>query len=508
MKTYIHTILIACMLAGTFLMTSCESFIDIPVKGVLTDDAYKTGDDAVMLVTGCYDAIHSLSWNNDFPMMFGDWCSDDSWKGGENESDQGEALEIMYFYSGTNNKFVEYIWRIKWMGIYRCNNALKVIDGISMDEDLKKRLVAEVKFLRAYNYFELTKQFGDLPQITEPLLPAEARVPRQNKSVIYTEIIEKDLQDAAGVLPQRDEYASSDAGRATRGAALAYLAKAYLYQKKYQEAFNTFKTIVDEGKYNLERDFLSNWDVDNKNNIESLFEIQHDGSQVYKEGGGLQTLMRSRADNGWGYNLPSTSLKNAFEPGDPRQSLTIIEEGDLIEGAPYSMANVLEPKRTSHKHYIPRAKRMSDEWMKSNYNIRVYRYADLLLMYAEAAVEVGETQTALWALEEVRARARNLSNDPTVLPEVTTTDKTELTNAIRHERRVELAMEQIRFWDICRWGIAKEVLNQFVEFNMNQNTGTDRGNNKGSLFVEGKHELFAVPATDCNAAGWTNNPGY
>lgn len=151
---------------------------------------------------------------------------------------------------------------------------------------------------------------------------------------------------------------------------------------------------------------------------------------------------------------------------------------------------------------------MSDEWMKSNYNIRVYRYADLLLMYAEAAVEVGETQTALWALEEVRARARNLSNDPTVLPEVTTTDKTELTNAIRHERRVELAMEQIRFWDICRWGIAKEVLNQFVEFNMNQNTGTDRGNNKGSLFVEGKHELFAVPATDCNAAGWTNNPGY
>ncbi|MDR0429754.1 MAG: RagB/SusD family nutrient uptake outer membrane protein [Tannerellaceae bacterium] len=507
MKTYINIFRTAIICFSVFLC-SCESFIDIPVKGVLTNEAYKTGDDAVMLVTGCYNAIHGNNWNIDFPLMFGDWCSDDSWKGGENASDQGEALEVMYFFAGTNNKFIEYIWRIRWMGVYRCNNALKVIPTIEMDADLKERLIAEAKFLRAYQYFEIVKQFGDLPKITEPITPAEAKLPRENKSIIYSEIIEKDLAEAAAVLPQRDEYEGADIGRATRGAALGFLGKAYLYQKKYQEAYNTFKTVVSEGKYALEKDFLSNWDVDNENNIESIFEIQEDGSQVYSEGAGLPTLMRSRADNGWGYNLPSTSLLQAFEPGDPRKKLTIIEEGDIIEGMPYSMENVLPPQRTSYKHYIPKAKRMSSEWGQSNYNLRIYRYADLLLMYAEAAVETGDMQTALWALEQVRARARNLSDDSSVLPQVTTTNKAEITNAIRHERRIELAMEQTRFWDICRWGIAKQVLTEFVQFNMNINTESDKNDDKGTLFQEGKHELFAIPEKDCAVAGWNNNPGY
>jgi hypothetical protein len=218
--------------------------------------------------------------------------------------------------------------------------------------------------------------------------------------------------------------------------------------------------------------------------------------------------MRSRADGGWGYNLPSTSLLNAFEPGDPRKKLTIIEEGDIIEGASYSMNNVLPPKRTSYKHYIPKAKRVSNEWEHSNYNLRIFRYADLLLMYAEAAVGIQDVSTARWALEQVRARARNLSEDLSVLPEVTTTDLTELTKAIRHERRVELALEQTRFWDICRWGIAKQVLTEFYEFNMNANTASDRGDDKGRLFQEGKHEVFAIPVKDCEVAGWANNPGY
>jgi hypothetical protein len=508
MKTSIKILMIS-ILSLFIFMTGCESFIDIPVKGVLSNEsAYKTENDAVMLVTGCYDAIHGNSWNIDFPLMFGDWCSDDSWKGGENASDQGEALEVMYFFAGTSNKFVEYIWRVRWMGIYRCNNALQILPGIDMNAQLKERLIAEVKFLRAYQYFELVKQFGDLPLLTAPIAPAEAKLPRENKSVIYSEIIEKDLIEIANILPQKDEYDATDIGRVTRGAALGFLGKAYLFQKKYQEAYNTFKTIVSEGKYALENDFLSNWDVDNENNIESIFELEEDGSQIYSEGAGLPTLMRSRADNGWGYNLPSTSLKNAFEEGDPRLKLTIIEEGDTIEGAAYSMDNVLPPKRTSHKHYIPKAKRVSDEWGKSNYNIRIFRYADLLLMYAESAVEINDTQTALWALEEVRGRARNLSEDATVLPKVTTTDKTQLTNAIRHERRVELAMEQIRFWDICRWGIAKQVLDEFVHFNMNINTASDKDDDKGYLFQEGKHELFAIPEKDCAAAGWNNNFGY
>lgn len=508
MKSYIRNIILAGCVSGAILTSGCQSFIDIPVEGVLTEDIYKTEKDARDLITGCYDAIHNHVWSLDFPMMFGDLCADDSWKGGENMTDQGEALEIMYFYSGTNNKFVEYIWRVRWMGIYRCNNALEVIGGIEMDQDIKEQLMAEVRFLRAFQYFELIKQFGDLPKIITPITPAEAKIPREKKSTIYEEVIEPDLKYAAGILQQRSEQDATDQGRATRGAALGFLGKAYLYQHKYQEAYNTFKTVVEENEYDLELVFLDNWDVDNKNNIESVFEIQHDPSQVYSEGAGLPTLMRSRADGGWGYNLPSTSLVAAFENGDPRKKLTIIEEGDIIEGEPYSMHNVMEPKRTSYKHYIPKSKRASNEWEHTGYNIRIYRYADLLLMYAEAAVGVQDYATAQWALERIRGRARNQGSDLTVLPKITISDATLLTDAIRQERRVELAMEQHRFWDICRWGIAKEVLTEFVRFNTEENTAPDAGDTKGSLFQSGKHELFAIPAKDCEAAGWSNNLGY
>lgn len=509
MKKYKFILLSGLLTGIMFVVTGCNSFIDVATDGVLTSTStYKTEDDAVDLVTGCYDAIHNHVWCIDFPLMAGDLNSDDTWKGGENTSDQGEMNELNYFYAGTSNKFVEYIWRVRWMGIYRCNNALQEIPKIDMDTTLQNRLIAEVKFLRAYNYFELVKQFGDLPEITTPITPAEAKVPRVNKDSVYTDIIEKDLQEAAAVLPQKSAYASTDAGRATRGAALAFLGKSYLYQKKYQKAFDAFKTVISEGEYSLEPDFISNFDVDNKNNCESIFEIQEDGSQTYEEGSGIATLMRSRADAGWGYNIPSTSLVNEFEAGDPRKKLTIIEEGDTIEGAPYSMSGMLNPKRTSRKHYIPKAKRMSTEWNHSNYNIRMFRYADLLLMYSEAAHGIGDTSTSLWGLEQVRARARKLSSDPNVLPKITTTDDVALTNAIRHERRVELALEQQRFWDICRWGIAKKVLDTFVNFNMNENTGTDKGDNKGTLFQTGKHELFAIPSKDCISAGWSNNPGY
>jgi hypothetical protein len=133
-------------------------------------------------------------------------------------------------------------------------------------------------------------------------------------------------------------------------------------------------------------------------------------------------------------------------------------------------------------------------------------------MHAEAANEAGHVSDALWGLEQVRARARNMQSDPNVLPKVTSTDQTEIREAIRHERRVELAMEFDRFYDIVRWGIAEQVLNDFADFNMNSGLSIEehpeQGDEKGRLFQTGKHELFAIPARDVEIAGWTNNPGY
>jgi hypothetical protein len=509
------------LVAATALFVQCsDDFIDLPLEGSLNlETAFNTEADAVLLVNGCYDVMQA-SWSMEVPRMLGDLCADNAWKGGDSPGDQGELLELMYFTAGTTNKFVEYAWKQHWIGVYRCNLAIEKIPGIkTMDETLRKRLIAEAKFLRAYYYFELVKNFGDLPIIKAPIAPDAFNQPRAPKKDVYEMLIEPDLLEVAELLPQKDVYSSSDVGRVTRGAALSLLAKTYLYEKKWDKAFNTAQIVIGEGKYGLEPNFRRIFDIENPNGIESIFEVQNSGNQTNGEGAGLPVACRSRNDGGWGWFVPSTNLLMAFESGDPRKNLTIVSHGDLtVEdklGIPYSItasASNQAPYRMNYKMYIPVAKRVANEWEHTAYNYKLIRYADLLLMYAEAANESGKTAEAVNTLELVRKRARSMSSDPIILPQVTTTDQVQVRNAIRQERRVEFAMEFQRFYDIVRWGIAKEALDGFADFNMNSSLTSaqlpEKGDSKGSLFKVGKHELFAVPARDCQLAGWAQNPGY
>ena len=503
------------------LFTRCgEDFIEVPVNGVLEiSTAFNTPDDAKMLVTGCYDILQQ-PWTMQTQWLLGDLCAENAWKGGDGPGDNAEFTPLMYFTAGTNNNFVQYMWNSHWMGIYRCNLALQEIPKISgVEPNLQQRYLAEAKFLRAFLYFGLIRNFGDLPIITTPIAIGEYDQPRQPKRKVYDELIEKDLKEIAEILPQKSEYHASDMGRATRGAALALLTKAHLYQEEWNDAYTTAGTVISEGEYWLQSDFRDIFRISHPNGCESIFEVQASNNQSFNEGTFLTKACRNRLDGGWGWFLPSTYLLKSFEPGDPRKDLTVTTNDAMyVEGydIPYTMKRGsdgnLVPYTMNYKQYIPPLERPANEEQRTDYDYKLIRYADLLLMRAEAANELGMNPDALSALEEVRGRARNMQTDITVLPEVVSTDQVVVRDAIRHERHIELAMEFERFYDIVRWGIAKQELDKFVDFNMNSTLSKEehpeQGDNKGSLFKVGKHELFAIPEKDVKLAGWQNNPGY
>lgn len=504
MNQFKNIIAIALILFGS---ACSEDMLNTEVKGYLTkDNIYSTPESAVRGITGCYLSLRG-PWAAEIPWITTEVMAGEAFKGGDSKGDQHYISECGSFILTPDNQNVVFKWKNIWMGIYKCNAFIQGVEPLVMDEDLKDRFIGEALFLRAFYYFELVRDFGNLPLITEPISP-EIRVPRSPVNEVYSKIIIPDLIAAAGKLPQKSQYKNEDFGRATRGAALAYLAKAYLYQKMYSEAYKTAQVIVRENEYQLEADFRQIFDVDNPNGVESIFETQCSAVQTFGLGSSLPVFTRSRADGGWGFFMPSTFLWNAFENGDPRRALTIIHDRDSIDGKPYRV-KLLAPQTMAFKYYVPMEKRPANEYEHSNYNIKLMRYADLLLMLSEASNEIGKADSAIWALEQVRGRARNMSTNPSsVLPKVSNSNQEELKQAIIQERRVELAMEFSRWYDIVRWGIADQVIADFVYFNQHVNTNSDNVYAKDNFFIKGKHELWPVPNKDCSIQGWQNNNGY
>jgi len=502
-------------------LSGCNNLIDITSPGITQAAIPANQTDAIGLVTGCYstfmDYDQTEGVDNWVEGWFCQWlvaeeCGDDIYKGGDSHGDfQGEE-DLGYFKTGYNN-IIDWKWRKMWIGVARCNKAITSIPTVSgINAALSKRLVAEAKFLRAYFYFELVRNFGDVPIITIPITATEVNQPRVAVKTVYETIIETDLIAAAADLPQKSKYAVTDADRATRGAALGMLTKVYLYEKKWASALTTGQTVIDEGEYSLEPNYRKVFEVDNVNGKESLFEIPYSGNQTYPFGWVGANAIGSRDDACWGWMQPSTNLDREFETGDPRHQMTIIHDGDTFVdgwgGLPYAISashNNQSPFTSPYKYFIPKSKRVSNNWLRQNYNLQLIRYSDLLLMYAEAALQTpGNQIKADWGVEQVRARARNQSGTPaTVLPA-----KSGVTmNDIIHERRVELATEGHRFYDLKRWGIAQQVLNALPAKIATYPEASYIGS-KGALYVSPRNDLFQIPPTDVSRAGWTQNPGY
>jgi hypothetical protein len=414
---------------------------------------------------------------------------------GSDDTEKGSSASDATFlnnydnYSATATEGQTYeFWTGQYQSINLANQVLDNVPAISMDENLKQRYFAEAKFIRAYAYFRLTRAFGDVPlRLSVPDDASQYNLPRTPQAEVYA-AIEQDLTDAAAVLPQ--SYTGSDIGRATKGAALALHAKVAMYQAKWQEVLDLTNQVMGLG-YALLPNFDQVFRVANENSSESVFEIQAAvipgnapaSNSQYSQVQGV----RGSVGGGWGFNVPTSDLAAAFEPGDPRRDATIIFRGEITPQGDAIPATGDNPMY-NQKSYVPFSDYTSGT-EGAQQNIRVIRYADVLLMNAEANNELGNTAAALASLEMVRARARG--GNAAILPEVTTTNQAELREAIWHERRVELAMEFDRYFDVIRQGRGEEVF--------------------GPLGWEpNKNEFWPIPQTEINlSAGLlTQNPGY
>jgi hypothetical protein len=360
-----------------------------------------------------------------------------------------------------------------------------------MDATLKARYIAEAKFVRAYNYFRLARAYGDVPlRLHYPKTAADYNIPRTPRTQVYAQV-EKDLTDAAAVLPQ--SYSGADIGRATKGAALSLHAKVAMYQKKWADVLTYTNAVIASGVYSLFPNFEQSFRIANENNPEEVFEIQCPNTESNPTASDSQfsQVQGVAPTNGWGFNIPTAALVAAFETGDPRKNATILFAGGTsAEGDPIpAVDNGHVDPMYNYKSYVPFAEPILNGNPGAGQDVRVIRFSDVLLMNAEAANETGNATLALASLEKVRARARGGNN--AVLPKVTTVDQTALRLAIWHERQVELAMESDRFFDVVRQG-----------------RGVALFGNRG--FKAGKNELQPIPVSEITLSGGllTQNPGY
>lgn len=482
----------AAILTGVVLMTaSCKKdFLNVDPQGQQpAENFWQTQEDATTAVNSVYANIRNWA-NTAFPAIAVESIPGDDAEKGSSANDASYLNNFDNFTVTSTEGQLQGFWEGQYQNINLSNQVLDNIPGIQMDENLKSRYIAEMKFIRAYSYFRLVRAFGDVPlRLSIAKESTEFNIPRSPKADVYA-AIERDLQEAAAVLPQN--YGAADRGRATKGAALALHAKVALYQKKWDQVFSLTNSVMSMG-YSLYPSYEGLFRLNGENSSESVFEIQNEYYPAISDASNSQyaQVQGPRSQTGyWGFNVPTQSLAEAFEPGDPRREGTILFAGTTTPQGDVITSAAGDPVRYNHKAYVP----FNTPWDNANprgsqQNVRVLRYADVLLMNAEAANELGNSAQALSSLEMVRARARG--NNAGILPALTTTNQAALRTAIYHERQVELAMEYDRYFDVIRQGRGTEVFGP-------------RG------WKAGKNEVWPIPQTeiDLSVGVLTQNPGY
>jgi tetratricopeptide (TPR) repeat protein len=476
-KCIVYSAIIALMF---FAETGCKKFLTKDVLGNYPEtEFYQTQAQAILAINAAYQPL-AFSTSQNRLWVFGDVASDDAEKGGD-PGDQADIGLIDEFNITPINGNLEYEWAILYEGITRANIVLAKIPAINMDVNLQARILAEAKFLRSWYYFTLINIFGDVPLVLTPLNADQLQIPQSPVATIFETVIEPDLIDAATHLPP--VYTGADVGRATSGAATALLAKAYLFQGKWDKAASTANEVINSGQYSLMPLYSENFSANFKNNNESVFEIQHLSQQDPFTGNVLNQWFAPRIDAGYGFNAPTQSFVDAFEKTalgvyDPRLDYTVGRDsmpwynGEIFS-KDWSPTGYLTKKHQQPFSEIP--KNLKGD---GSINYVAIRYADVLLWYAEALNELGRSSEALAPLNEVRKRAREsylydnslpgFGTIPTgLLPDVNYTNQIDVRRAVQHERRVELGFEFHRYFDMIRWGeiYADEAMTDRPNFN-------------------------------------------
>jgi len=474
-RTYLYTtILIVLVSLGT---TSCrKDFLDPLPPTIVMEDFFTSEANANLAITGCYDVMGWDGQHNTIPFFFADIVGRDGWKGGDVGGDQDWMDNLINFNYSPDNYMLNIAWKDYYVGINRCNTAIENIREMSpemISDEAKTNFIAQARFVRGYFYFELVKTWGKVPLVDHVLNPSEYQQPLAELAELWG-FIEQDFKAAAEVLPSKTAQSAEDIGRATKGASMAYLAKAYIYQKKWSEAKEVTDQIIADGDYSLLPNFEDVFAPENQNNDEIVFSIQfkETGNGDYgneNEGTMLCVYMQTRNHpfsgiGGWGFNCPTQNLVDEFEEGDPRMEATVIHDGETLwEGtsdeSTFNTTFATNKDHYSNQKYVLPASWQPGDFSDASKNWIVIRYADVLLWNAEAAAQLGgDWQTPL---QQVRDRVGMGSSPFSGL------------DAIYHERRVELAMEGHRFWDVVRQGRGQELFGEYG-------------------FIEGTHNHFPI----------------
>lgn len=485
MKKYIkYSLLVAVFLTG-LVFNSCEDDLDVDQNRTFSSEDYlKDPDNAIQLVNGVYNKnldynINSFSW-----IGISSITSDDADKGstaGDSGSDKNLLDNLNFNASGVS--FAD-VWKGRYQGIGRANKALFYLEQFNIDPALKNRLIGEVEFLRANWYFELVRCFGGVPVVTKEIDLNDVEAvnsivyTRKSKEETYAQI-ELDLLDAIERLPLKSAYTQADVGRATKGAAQGLLSKVYLYQQKWQQAYDMSGQVITSGLYALLPNYADVWREVGENKSESLFEVQAVVGNGIVDYTNVQGP-RGSPDLGWGFNTPSESLANAYEPGDLRREATIIfVPSTLWDGFPPS--NTWTNPRYNYKAYQSSIAETFDGKGVTAKNLRILKYSDVLLIRAESGFHIGQTGEATDRINEIRERAGLADLGSVTLA------------SIYKERRLEMAMEHDRWFDIIRTGQAAGAMSAV-----------------GKNFVVGVHEVFPIPQDQITASGGrlAQNNGY
>ena len=507
-----------------------KNFLDVPIQGQGTP----TTDPQVALnnVTGAYNAlitpdptqsefgqydIHGIYFITVTNIM-----SDDADKGSY-AGDQSLAASIDNFTLTSDNTYVAGLWRGYYAGISRTNIAITGLAQSALPAAQVMRLTAEMRFLRAYFYFNMVRMFGGVPLVlkvpTSPQNQDSSFYFRAAATDVYNKAIIPDLQFAVANLPLKS---ATDVGRATRGSAETLLAKVDIYLKNWKQADSLTTDVINSGQYQLMPDYSILWRQAGDNCAESVFEVETGiyGNADYgipgyvefqgaRQDNGMGTpftpwnnpgFNQPAGDDGFGFDQPSATLLASYEPGDKRKAATIIDlpasspPDTLFDGfvVPTMIGiNATYNYKAYHSKILPGGTRPQIEVFDGNRglcqkNLHILRYAEVLLLKAEAANELNNTGTAIGYLNIVRNRAG--------LPATNAASQSDVRLAIWNERHVELAMEHDRFWDLVRQGRAASVM---------------IASGKTS-FQAGKNELLPIPSSEIAVSGGrlVQNPGY
>jgi hypothetical protein len=493
MKKYmLNKTILAGLLTLLFTINSCSKFTEItPEYSIDSENYFNSSDDYYKALVATYDLLQASYAN----VILGEIASDNTLCGGENPTDVIGWQQVDDMVHTPTNSNLKDIWDWMFAGVQRANYFIEFKDKI--DFEGKDVMIGEVLFLRAYYNFELLKWFGPIPIKTDARfkLGDEKSIPRSPVADVYA-VIEADLIEAISLLPE----IQTETGRATKGAAQALLGKAYLYQKKYAEAASVLEEVITSGRYSLASNYNSIFEAEGENGVESVFEVQYTDA----EGAGFGCLQCSEGNvavgfsgvrgytgplftPGFSFNVPVQEAVDQFEPGDLRKGVTILDIVSWADttGAEYTTGN--EHTGFFNRKYLPRKRSenaQNDLNLTNPNNYRAIRYSDVLLMAAEANNVGGISDSkAQEYLNLVRQRAFGDSNHDITLAGAA------LTDAIHHERRVELMGEGHRFFDLVRTGMAASSIDGFTA---------------------GKNEVFPIPLEEIefSSGNWYQNPNY